>query len=266
MRTPLLSLIALLLLSGTAIGQINAGDVPISTSAANVGIDITLSTPFSMATAPFDLDCDSVPDLTAVLIYGEPAIDAPNYARLDQLDPDLELCKDMAVYERPQYYAFGQPLDCTGSFDWQSDSINVLGDIGTFTAIGPALIDSMYVAYRSGTQVGWILLSFDLNGSLGTPVRFQIHQILQLCHGTSISTNAPAPVVALFPNPNNGQPIHVQSPDALRSIEVLDPAGKILARYGGTVRTIAAPEVAGTYFVRALHADGRRSITRLVRY
>src|SRR4030095_10485535 len=109
-------------------------------------------------------------EIAVTLIRGEPMIDAPNIARLDILVPDVELCMDLAplpYQRRAQYYAFGQALDCTGAFNWQSDSANVLGDVGTFTAIGPIVIDSMYVAFRlGGTQVGWILLSFDLNGGL----------------------------------------------------------------------------------------------------
>ena len=41
---------------------------------------------------------------------------------------------------------------------------------------------------------------------------------------------------------------------------------KSLAQYNGAVRTIAAPEVAGSFLVRAISADGRRTILRLIRY
>lgn len=70
----------------------------------------------------------------------------------------------------------------------------------------------------------------------------------------------------LYPNPGNGMFIHVRSRDVLRSIELLDQTGKVIAQYGGAVRTLMAPEVAGTYLVRALHADGHRSVVRMVRY
>lgn len=71
---------------------------------------------------------------------------------------------------------------------------------------------------------------------------------------------------ALFPNPSNGQSIHVQGAATLRSLDVFDPTGRLIAHYNGTVRTIAAPEVTGTYFVRAVQADGRLTTTRLMRY
>lgn len=166
--------------------------------------------------------------------------------------------------QRPKYYAFDQLLDCAGDFDWQSTDQLVLGDFGGFTAIGPITIDSLYIAYRRGAQVGWMLLSFDVLGNL--PVRLQVHQVLPICPGAMSVIERAAPSVALFPNPSNGQPVRLEIADALRSIELLDAAGRILASYNGTVRTIAAPDGAGTYLVRATHADGRRSTTRLVRY
>ena len=84
--------------------------------------------------------------------------------------------------------------------------------------------------------------------------------------GTGIAEQSPAHSVVLSPDPSTGSVIHVLSPDALLSIEVLDATGKVIAKYGGAVRTLTAPEVAGTYLVRAMHADGHRSVVRLVRY
>jgi len=266
MRTRALPIAVLLLISAPASAQLHAGEVPNGSSAYDVGIDIVLSTSFTMDSAAFEVDCDDQPDIWAVLIHGAPFIDAPNVAMLHMVDDDLEFCADLApsFQQRPQYYAFDQPLDCTGDFDWQGGNEIVLGDFGSFTAIGPTTIDSMYVAYRRGTQVGWILLSFELAD--GLTVRLQVHRVLPICPITTSVIERLAQTVALFPNPSDGQSIRVESSAALRSIEVLDPAGRLVARHDGKVRTIPAPEVAGTYLVRATHADGRRSITRLVRH
>jgi hypothetical protein len=265
MRTPILPLAALLFIATSGTAQIDAGDAPQGTSAYYPGIDIQLATQFTSGTEQFDLDCDSIPDIAALLVRGEPAIDAPNSAWLNLLHPGIELCKDMAMNERPQYYTAGQLLDCSGAFTWQTDSFNVLGDMGTFGAIGPFVVDSMYVAYRMGVAVGWILVSFDLTGGV-VPVWLQINEALQLCGPNSVGSLASAPALQLLPNPGHGGPIQLQSAEPFQRIEVLDLSGKVLAQYSGSVRTIASPEVAGTYLVRAWYADGRRAIGRLVRY
>ena len=266
MRTHLLRIAALLLLTAPVNAQFHAGEVPPGMNAMDVNIHIVLPIPNTTSSATFEVDCDDQPEVMVTLVHGQPAVDAPNIAILQMLDDDLELCMDLApYYRRPQYYNFGQELYCTDNFDWQSDSVNVLGDFGSWMAIGPTDIDSMYVAYRRGVQIGWILLSFDVNDGLSVSLR--IHQVLPICPAsTSIEQHGPSPALVLFPNPGSGGPVRVESPDALRGIEVLDPAGRPIARYGGMVRTIASPEVAGTYLVRAIHADGRRSFTRLIRH
>jgi hypothetical protein len=202
--------------------------------------------------------------MRAVLVRGEPAIDAPNVARLERLDPDLELCKDLATYERPQYHPYGQALDCTGAFTWQSDSINVLGDFGTFTAIGPVVIDTLYVAYRKGgTQVGWVQVSFILNNSLS--VSLQIHRVLEYCNSTGTGELADGTTM-LVPNPTDGTEIRVEGPGELRSITVFDATGREVFRHRGTQRTLPAPDHAGSYVVRFEHLDGHWTTARLLRY
>ncbi|MBX7130868.1 MAG: T9SS type A sorting domain-containing protein, partial [Flavobacteriales bacterium] len=50
----------------------------------------------------------------------------------------------------------------------------------------------------------------------------------------------------------------------VRSVEVLDAVGRIVARYG-TVRTIPAPRLPGSYLVRVTGADGRTTVLRWIR-
>lgn len=267
MRTALLSLGIILLPASTARAQLLAGEVPNGATVLDLNIDLQLTEPFTQDGAGLEVDCDDQPDINAVLIHGQPILDAPNLARLDFIDTEMELCMDLETFSRPQYYAYGEIMTCTGAYDWQSDSVNYLGNFGGFIPTGPTAIDSMYVAYRGGGgEVGWILLSFDLTGSLSQPIWLKIHQVLSICGITSIADHDAVPAIRLFPNPTNGQTLQVESDAPLNSIDVLDAAGRVVARYGGTVRTIPAPEEAGTYLVRAIHADGQRSITRLVRY
>lgn len=268
MRASQLLPLALFLITPELHAQVNAGDVPPGTSVATEAIELELNSMFSIDTADIHLDCDGVADLQAILVQGAPPIDAPNFCALRLLHTGLELCSDLDPYFwRPRYHDQGDPLSCTGGFDWRSDSLTVLGDLGSFTAMGPVTVDSQYVAYRSGGEVGWLLLSFDLNGGgLSQSVSFTIHQVLVQCIGLGVAEPASPTAPVLFPNPSNGQPVRVESVVPLRSIEVLDLSGKVLAQYSGPVRSIPAPAAAGSYLVRTTTLEGRRGVGRLVRY
>ena len=245
--------------------QLHAGEVPDGSSALEVDIDLTITSTFMEDSVGLEVDCDDQPDITVVLIHGAPPVDAPNIALLRMVDTDLEFCKDLAPFQRPKYYAFNELLDCVGQFNWQSSTEIVLGDFGSFTAIGPTTVDHQYVAYRRGSDVGWILLSFTLAD--GPTVSLQIHEVLPICPTTlSIATHDIPPEVVLFPNPSNGGSIRVESVDVLQGIEILDATGRSIVHYAGAMRTIPAPEGSGTYLIRAVHADGRRYVTRLVKY
>ena len=259
---------ALLFTAPSLRAQFNAGDVPPGTSVDATGIELELNTAFTTDTASFDVDCDGIMDFQAILVQGAPPVDAPNFCALRLLHAGLELCSDLDPYFwRPKYHDFGEPLDCTNGFDWRSDTLTVLGDLGGWTGMGPATVDSQYVAYRNNGAVGWLLLSFDVGyGIVPQSIHLTIHQVLVDCIIQGVHGPAAPAAPTLYPNPTNGQAIRVDSAEPLLSIELLDLTGKVLARYSGIVRTIAAPEAAGTYLVRTAFADGRRSVGRLVRY
>lgn len=212
-----------------------------------------------------EIDRDDFFDIMVTLIHGQPPVDAPNVARLRLIDDDLELCADGVPFQsRPRYYEDGRPLDCSGGFDWQADGITTLGDFGSFTAIGPMIIDSQYVAFRRGEQTGWILLSFDLTGQAPW---LEVHRALSICGGpTHVLSPASGPTLALHPDPSDGQPIRVECSLAVVRVELLDATGRPLAQFGAATRTIPAPEKAGTYFVRVTDAEGRSALARMVRY
>lgn len=265
MRTAILPT-ALFLFSTAAHAQLSAGEVPAGSSAYQVNIDLVLNAEFDADSAELELDCDDFMDAWAMLFRGEPEIDVPHVASLQFVDDNIEVCMDMGstFQQRPKYYAFGEALDCSGDFDWQIADQLVLGDLGGFMATGPWLVDSMYIAYRQGSNMGWILLSLDLV-ALGE-VRLQIHELLSVCQTpTSVARNEIVAPLLLHPNPNNGEAIRVESTKALRQLELLDATGRLVAQYSGNVRSIDAPEIAGCYFVRTVDADGQRSVARLVR-
>ncbi|MBP7513208.1 MAG: hypothetical protein KA791_01595 [Flavobacteriales bacterium] len=264
MRSPSL-ILCTGLIALPAQAQLLAGEVPDGATALDLDIHIELSTPFTADSVALEIDCDDFFDIMVTLIHGQPAIDAPNVALFRMIDDDLDLCADgVPDQSRPQYYDFGQPMDCSGGFDWQADDITTLGDIGSFTAIGPMSIDSQYVAFRRGEELGWILLSFDLTGQAPW---LEVHRALSICGGsTPVPTTASGPTLALHPNPCDEQLIRVDGPEPWRQLELLDATGRPLAHFGAATRVIPAPEIAGTYFVRATDADGRCAMTRLVRY
>lgn len=256
-----------LLVGAQVNAQITAGQEPAGQSAYDVLGAVALTTSFTSDSIGLELDCDDALDGWAILRRGYPGIDAPHYAELRFYDADMEVCMDTAsgFQQRPRYYTFGQPLDCSGSFNWQDSVQHFIGDLGGWVPVGPEVVDSLYIAYRQAGVIGWILLSFDLTDD--AEIDMEVHRILSICGGSnSITQHAPPMPVILYPNPSAGQTVHVESTNAIQGVEVLDLSGRIIGGNAGTGSTIAAPHAAGTYLVRVIHADGRVAVLPLVRY
>lgn len=254
--------IALLLCIGIGFSvraQLTAGEVPDGQIAYDPGIDLELSMPNSVDSATVDIDCDDSFDMEVRLVRGQPELDAPNMAILRMIDDDLELCDGG---QAPRYYIAGEQLGCTGAYSWQSDPEFVLGSWGGFFAIEPYSVDSSYLAFQRDGHVGWIQLSFDVE-SMET-VYLRVHRVLSICGATGQEEPYTA-LPVLFPNPTiDGEAFIDPGPGGVRSVEVLDAVGRIVARYG-TVRTIPAPRLPGSYLVRVTGADGRTTVLRWIR-
>ncbi len=261
MRTTLLSL-ATLFCAPFAQAQLHAGEVPVGATAQEQNIHLMLNAPFTQDSASLEFDCDNALDGMVFLLQGYPAIDAPNVAMLRMLDPLLEVCADQAPDQqrRPAYYMAGDELLCTGSNSWQPAPLLTLGDIGTFTAIGPVVLTDRYIAYRNGTATGWLQLSFDLydDGSID----LHVGQSLSLCTSTGITaTNAPALITITA----QGDVLRVASGYSLRGIDVVDVQGRIVSQHAGSARELPAPTAKGSYVVRATLNDGRVTTVPFVR-
>jgi hypothetical protein len=264
MKTALLLVLAFLYATPYAQAQLLAGEVPDGASVVELNIELALAAPFSADTAEVEIDCDDFRDMLAVLIQGSPPVDAPNAAVLSAVDDDLEICADGTDYfNRPRYYNFGEPLVCSGGFDWQFDDEIVLGDYGGFVATGPIFVDSMYVAVRRGGQVGWMLISFRLLAD--ATIQLHVHSALSLCFTTSVGSLEADPRISLRSTITLGEALIVEGDKDVTSLELLDPTGRVVAIYGASVRTIPAPDTPGNYLLRALHANGQRSMLRFVR-
>lgn len=260
--------LVVLLFSNQTKAQLVAGEIPSDRSIADLGIHLQANIAFTDTSAMIDVDCDSVPDIRAVLSQGNPFVDVPHACRLELLDHAIELCADSSVFDwRTRYYGLGEALECTGTFDWHHGDMITLGDVGGFFATGPAQVFNAYIAFRKGGTVGWILLSFDLSPQvIGTPISMQISELLLTCSTTSIASQEMDLPFSIFPNPNHGGDIHIMDPAAVQRIEVSDLSGKLIGTYVGNIRTIPAPDVAGSYIVCGYDRDDRRHIARMVRY
>jgi hypothetical protein len=259
-----LLLVILLLASVPVTAQLLAGEVPDGGNAIELDATITLDQAFTADSIALEFDCDDFQDAWVMLYRGAPEVDGPNSAMLRFLDDDVEVCMSLTSpsEQRPKYHAFGEPLDCAGNFDWQISNELVLGDFGGFFTTGPFSIDSLYVGFRRDAQTGWMLLSFGLQA-----VNLTAHRLLPLCPGpTSVDEATTTSGITLYPNPGNGEHIRVETAVVLRSLEVLDATGRMMALYDGTLRTIPSPSDPGTYLVHATQGDGQRSTKRWVRY
>ena len=264
MRTILLLFIGLI--PAISHAQLTAGEVPPGATTYSPGIELSLAAPFTEDSADIELDCDDFADVRAWLHRGAPEIDAPHIAELHFIDMDIEVCMDMGsgFGQRPKYHAFGEALDCSGNFAWQVVDPIILGDLGGFLGTGPEMIDSMYIAFRRGAEIGWMLLSFDLN--LDPDLDLQIYELMPLCQIPTSVVESEAGLIMIHPNPSNGGPIHLQSADPIRNIQVVDATGKVILEHPAGTRSIDAPDVPGVYFARITDRDGRVSVSRLIRY
>ncbi len=264
MRSSLL-LIATLAFGASTQAQLTAGEVPAGASAVDQNINLLLSAPFSADSAGLEIDCDDFPDIMAMLISGAPPIDAPNVALLRLIDTDLEVLADgNSSASRPLFLDAGEPIVPSGDFDWQSGEYFTLGDFGSFTAIGPVQISSQYIGVRRGAQVAWVQLSFLLNNALS--VSLQVHNALSFCGLTTALAENDQERMRLAPSISHGEPIRVVTTEPWLRIEVLDAAGRTVARHAAGGAFIPPPDASGTYTLRIWQASGPPLLARLVRY
>ncbi|MBK8583455.1 MAG: hypothetical protein IPL86_17070 [Flavobacteriales bacterium] len=238
---------------------------PAGYSVLEPGIDLELYGAFTQDSAFIDLDCDGQPELMVLLWRGEPAIDASNFGAIHLLDTGMALCADGAMYNwRPQYYDFGNSLNCTGKFFMAQRQHHVARQfrrpaprwahepqqpIRGLQLQRPDRLDPALVRCVPGARCAAL----------------QVHEVLRPCLAQSVGSLGKDARLTLFPNPGDGADIRIHSTDVLRSIDLLAPTGKLLARHTGDLRSIPAPEAAGIYFLRAQHNDGQWSVSRFVR-
>ena len=253
MKTIINLILIVLFSSMSTNAQISAGDIPLGMSAINPNVNISLLNNNTEDTVSFDLDCDGINDILAKLKRGITTIDIPNNAELHIINPALQFCKDtnaISYFSRPNYYNFGMILNCDSAFNWSSDSIMILGDVGTMTSTGPFSMTDIYVAYQLGTQLGWINLSFDLFEITPTPdITLDIHEVLSPCTPSVINSNDNSIGFNVWPNPSKGGKLKIYCQEKIRSYAILDLTGKLIQADVNPLIYIQTPTVSGTYLI-----------------
>jgi hypothetical protein len=269
MSNALLLLSAVLLfMSPTMQAQINAGDVPAGMSVYDPGIDWSFTTVSEDSTRGIDVDCDGDPDLSFRLYKGMPAIDIPNVVYMEILNPAFEVCIDtlmQSYFERPEYYDLNDLMDCSTGISW-SDSTLYMGDLGGWTARGPETITEQYVAFRKGTQYGWVKVTFDLYEiAPSVSIDLEINEIIQFCDPSGVNDFDQTLEVSLAPNPTIDGTIQVRSDVEIVRVEVVNITGQIVVSESGTIHAIRLPSAPGIYFVKLETATGLSAVRKVVR-
>jgi hypothetical protein len=248
--------------------QINAGAVPAGMSIHDPGIDWTLTQSGTDSIRAIDVDCDGQPDLNFRLHKGAPVIDSPNYTILEIINQAFEVCMDtlsQAYFERPEYYNLNDFMDCSTGVSW-TDSIRLMGDLGTFTAAGPSVITDQYIAFRKGAQYGWVKVTFDITDQGSNwPVTMQINEIIQFCNPISVDELDKSFAVTLSPNPTTDGAIQVTSDVQFVRAEIINITGQTVSTQSGTNNALKLPAAAGIYFVKLETATGQTAVRKVIR-
>lgn len=236
----------------TANAQTNAGAVPGGMSITNPNVNLSVSTSMNATGMAFDVDCDGNPDLMATLWKGTTAIDIPNEARLERLNPNIEICGDTGVLSIAKQYVNGDPLLCMGSEDWRPDTMHLVANYGCFLCPGPWDATDTYIAYRIGTQIGWIKMSYNINdlGSGTQAITFDINEVLSPCTPNSLSDPNPAPALTVYPNPSDNGTLRIESSESIAQVEVLNLMGQRLQLTPLSHNELTLPQESGLYVLR----------------
>jgi hypothetical protein len=258
----------LLFMSPTMQAQINAGDVPAGMSIFDPGINWSLHQSSEDSARAVDIDCDGNPDLNFILNTGAPAIDNPHRARIEILNPAFEICMDTIMwwgYERPEYYNLNDLMDCSTGVAWV-DSMYLMGDAGGWSVAGPQVVTDQHIAFRKGSQHGWVKVSFDITStSPSFPVLMDINEIIQFCAPSGVNDFDQTLEVSLAPNPTIDGIIQVESDVQIVRVEVVNITGQIVVSESGTIHAIRLPSAPGIYFVKLETATGLSAVRKVVR-
>ena len=274
MKSPLrFSLLFLLMLSGfsTLNAQTTAGIVPFGAILQTPSIQLLVDSTHETQTGLLDVDCDGQDDFAFIIDYGFNAGDAPTTADVRPLHNTAELCGQYVFgYVRPQatQHLSGEPLLCTGTESFITDTLLTLGFHGGLGAQLPYAATDMYLAFRVGNQVGWIKLSYNVDLGEG-PAFMNVDEVTAYCATFGVGDKNDLAALEVYPNPSRagftvdfGQPI---SDVSLNLINLLGES--VMVKRYGVAETIAlsAELPKGVYLLEVSDRNGGRVVRRLIR-
>ncbi len=189
------------------VAQVTAGQIPFGTSSSNPNINLMVDVGFTDTIGFFDIDCDSLNDMSIHLYKSATMVDGTNYAALIVQNSSFEICSDTSsINKSVNYFNQGDLLNYPAGYQWSSDSSYFLGCYGMWCE-GIDSVNNLYIAYRKDTmQIGWIKISFNLNdyGNFTAPITLAINEILSLCSSSYVSETHLSSDLYLYPNPAAG--------------------------------------------------------------
>lgn len=251
--------------------QISAGEVPEGSSTFDPGISMVNDETKTEIIESFDINCDDSDDFELVLYHGSIEVDGVSTVRIRSLNEGLEMCMNGVGFSgRPKYYNYSEEINCSGEYDWISDTTYYLGSFGGFTNLPPSLIDDLYVAFRidAGTEnemTGWINLSFDLQyENNASAVTAEIHEVLILCESNSSDSEISLEELIIFPNPVENGRFSIQGVDPGFSVCLYTLTGQKVELISlGNIR-FESKVSEGLY--NLVINDGNETISRLIHF
>lgn len=251
----------------SAQSQVRAGVIPPGAYAFNPGINLTVVSVFEDTTVSVDMNCDVTPDFTFQLIRGDIAVDGTNYIFLRVNNPLFEICADTlsGTIRIVDYFNVTDLIDCIDGYSWANDSIYILGDFGGFGPFGPSAASGLFFAYRSGGQIGWMRVTFNLVdvGGINT-ITFSLTDYINYCNSNGIDEFKNETSLQIFPNPTSNRLVQLKFSEVINKVELYNLLGQKITNVSNNKSEILLPEAKGFYFVKVYDNRGRYSIKKVV--
>jgi hypothetical protein len=265
------SLIIAILLSGSTQNlvnaQVQAGVLPVGAYSIDPGIDLATANN-AEAVDSIDLNCDNVADIYFHLISGPLEIDGSNILYIEQKNPAIQICADTlpAYGNFVNLYNAGDFLNCSGAYDWSSDTVLFVAMYGGFSTVGlPAMTDAFF-AYSLNGQTGWVKFSYDLNGTTSSDtISFSEHEYMTYCNPNSVGEIDNA-AINIFPSPTNDGILKIQTEGKLEAVTIYNSVGQLIEKLNGDVREVMLPSVSGVYFLQLEKVSGAVFNKKIIRY
>ena len=250
--------------------QTVAGTLPSGANLQSPGLNMVVDTVEESRTETLDLNCDGQPDLAFTISFGYIALDAPSSAHLTVLNNDIEICgHEPMVSYHPQaiQHQSGDLLDCSGNNNWFTDTTITLGWWGGFVPLQPFTATNRYLAFREGSNVGWVRISYNVDQSLGA-VFLEVDELALFCMTNSVDNASFLPATLVYPNPvQAGFTVDFGEVTSGITVRLISTMGRevLSETYGQTNQVYLTPNAApGYYLLEISNEAGLRNTQPLI--